>query len=160
MLFRSTGAGGGSITTYGQSIYSLTTLGAPYEGAVSIDSTSFTNLTIGAPTASGYYTTVTLSGNITVSGTLTANGSNGNQRIWFKSNTVGTSRTITAANISFTDVDFTDITAAGTASPFTGTRLGNAVNNSNITFPAPKTDRKSTRLNSSHIPLSRMPSSA
>jgi len=55
-------------------------------------------------------------------------------RLLLASSVVGTQRTITAAAVSLTDVDFTDITGAGAAAPFTGTRLGNAAGNSGITF--------------------------
>jgi len=84
----------------------------------------------------GTVTTVTLSGNQTASGTLTLTGSSASARTLLKSNTPGTPRTITAAAVSLTDVDFQDITGAGAASPFTGTRLGNAAGNSGITFTA------------------------
>lgn len=47
-------------------------------------------------------------------------------------------RTITANSVSLTDVDFEGIIGGGLAAPFTGTRLGNRKNNSNITFPAAK----------------------
>src|ERR1051326_1743782 len=40
-----------------------------------------------------------------------------------------------------------------------GTRLTNFYSSANLCTPS-RADRKSTRLNSSHIPLSRMPSSA
>jgi hypothetical protein len=43
-------------------------------------------------------------------------------------------KTVTAAAVSLTNVDFMDITAAGAAAPFTGTSLGDAGGNSNITF--------------------------
>lgn len=48
--------------------------------------------------------------------------------------------TITAPTVAaLTDIDFSGITAAGASAPWSGTRLGNAGGNSNITFPAPKT---------------------
>lgn len=93
-----------------------------------------------------------LSDNITCTGTFTASGSNSSVRVAIYTYTVtgvaqspfsvpvpGVARTITAAAVSLSDVDFMDITAAGAAAPFTGTRLGDAGGNSNITFPAPKT---------------------
>jgi hypothetical protein len=54
----------------------------------------------------------------------------------------GLQRTITLNGTlaTLSDVDFRDITVAGTvATPWTGTRLGNCLNNSGITFDAPKT---------------------
>jgi len=59
----------------------------------------------------------------------------------FCSSVLGTQRTITstgsATNIN--DIDFRDIAVTGSASPWTGTRLGNATNNSGITFTSAKT---------------------
>jgi hypothetical protein len=55
------------------------------------------------------------------------------------SDTIGTTRTLTCAAVSFTDTDFRDITIAGAASPASGTRLGDCKGNSGITFPAAKT---------------------
>lgn len=82
---------------------------------------------------------LTLYGNITTTGTLTINGNSTTNRVLIASNTVGTARTITAATVSCSNVDFMDITGAGAASPFTGTSLGNALGNSGITFTTPVT---------------------
>lgn len=88
---------------------------------------------------------IIFSGNQTVNGTLTVPaGANATKRYRFQSNTTTliaatTARTLTCAAVSLTDVDFVDITAAGAAAPFTGTRLGNIFNNTNITFPVAKT---------------------
>ncbi len=93
---------------------------------------TFNNLTFTPSSAQTIY----LSANQTINGTLTLTGSSASARLFITSNTVGTARTITAAAVVLTDVDFTDITGAGAASPFTGTRLGNATGNSGITFTA------------------------
>lgn len=50
-----------------------------------------------------------------------------------------TQRTITAAIVSLNNVDFHHIKAQGAAIPFTGTNIGDAANNSNITFSSPRT---------------------
>jgi hypothetical protein len=58
-----------------------------------------------------------------------------------QSDIIGTQRTITLNGTLATlaDIDFRDIGAAGSvATPWTGTRLGNGLNNSNITFAAAK----------------------
>ena len=58
------------------------------------------------------------------------------------SDVVGTPRTLTVATLAtLADVDFRDIVAAGAsaASPWSGTRIGNCLGNSNIDFDAPKT---------------------
>ena len=80
---------------------------------------------------------VSLVGNQTATGTLTLTGSSAINRPLIQSSVPGTSRTISAATISLTNVDFEDITAAGAASPFTGTSLGDCLGNSNITFDSP-----------------------
>ena len=79
--------------------------------------------------------TTTVDSNLVI-GTLTITGTSASARKYFCSETTGTPRTITATAVSLTDVDFTDITGAGAAAPFTGTRLGNAAGNSGITFDA------------------------
>lgn len=78
-------------------------------------------------------------GTYTVTGTLTLNGSSPTNRLLVQSNTLGTARTFNAAAVSLSNVDFMDITAAGAASPFTGTSIGDAGGNTNITFDAPVT---------------------
>ena len=78
---------------------------------------------------------IILVANQTINGTLTipAGTTVGSFRYCVKSNTYGTTRTLTAATVALTDVDFQDITGAGAAS-WTGTRLGDAGGNSGITF--------------------------
>lgn len=82
-----------------------------------------------------------LSNNQTVTGTLTLGASNTyNARIQVVSNAPGIAFTITAATVAaLSDVDFRDITAAGASAPWSGTRLGNGLGNTNITFAAGKT---------------------
>ncbi|MDQ3075968.1 MAG: hypothetical protein M3Q34_02475 [bacterium] len=77
---------------------------------------------------------LTLANNQTITNTLTLSGNSATNRVLIQSNTLGTARTLTAATVSLTNVDFMDITGAGAASPFTGTSLGNALGNSGITF--------------------------
>lgn len=82
---------------------------------------------------------VRFASNITVNGTLTCTGASPSLRMLVKPYDAGQTqqafpRTITAAAVSLTNVDFEDITAAGAAAPFTGTRLGNVGACSNITF--------------------------
>ena len=92
---------------------------------------TFANLT--RTNASGY-TALRIDANQTVTGTFTVTGNNANtQRIIVRSDATGTARTITAAAVSLTNVDFQDITAAGAAAPFTGTSVGDAGGNTNIT---------------------------
>jgi fibronectin-binding autotransporter adhesin len=84
---------------------------------------------------------VQLNDNQTISGTLTLGASNTSiRRIFVVSNVIGTQRTITLNGTLATlaDVDFRDIATAGTVGTWTGTRIGNGLNNSGITFDAPK----------------------
>lgn len=100
-----------------------------------------TTIVTGTPTFATYTITGpatkshahTYNGNITVTGTFTCNGNSATNREWLRSDTWGTARTITAATVSITNVDFTDITGAG-AGTWSGTSIGDAGGNSGITF--------------------------
>lgn len=83
---------------------------------------------------------LSITANQTINGTLTLSaGTNATMRTFLRSDTIGTTRTLTCAAFSGTDADFRDITIAGVAAPVSGTRLGDCKGNSGITFPAPKT---------------------
>jgi hypothetical protein len=111
-------------------------------GVITLAGTNtFNNLTFTTRSATGVKSMV-INADQTVSGTLTIGATNtAIRRFQIQSNTVGTQRTITLNGTLATlaDVSFRDIVAAGTAGTWTGTRLGNAGNNSNITFVASKT---------------------
>jgi len=109
-------------------------------GSITINgSNTFNNLSFTGIGATGFKNTIT-SGNQTITGTLTFSaGNNATCRMSFFSDTLGTTRTLTCAAFSGTDVDFRDITIAGAAAPVSGTRLGDCKGNSGITFPAAKT---------------------
>lgn len=84
---------------------------------------------------------ISLSANQTISGTLTLGAANtAIRRIQVQSSVVGTQRTITlnGSLATLADCDFKDIVAAGSVGTWTGTRLGNGLGNSGITFDAPK----------------------
>ena len=102
---------------------------------------TFNNLTFLSPTTNPRIFSITLFANQIVNGTLTIGGSStGSRRIFFGSSSSSSPRTITAGTIAtLSDVDFRDIIAAGTSSPWSGTRLGNCLGNTNITFDAGKT---------------------
>ncbi len=76
---------------------------------------------------------------ITINGTLTVTGSSAGQRVFVRvtEGLVGPTL-ITAAAVALTNVDFQGITAGG-AVPWTGTVMGNALGNTNITFDTPVT---------------------
>ena len=100
----------------------------------------FNNLSFAGRTSAGI-TTVSTEANQTINGTLTLSaGTNATMRTFLRSNTLGTTRTLTCAAVaSLTDIDFRDITIAGAAAPVSGTRLGDCKGNGGITFPAAKT---------------------
>lgn len=93
------------------------------------------NLTF-AP-SSGYCRRQLQSSGVTVNGTLTLTGpqQGGLGRLYVFTNVVGSALTITVnGSLSLTNVDFEDITAAGTVGTWTGTSLGNCGGCSGITF--------------------------
>jgi hypothetical protein len=82
-----------------------------------------------------------LGANQTVSGTLTLGAANTSvRRLQVQSDIIGTQRTITLNGTLATlaDVDFRNIATAGSVGTWTGTRLGNGLGNSGITFTAAK----------------------
>jgi hypothetical protein len=122
---------GGGLTYYNLNYTSTAIAAASLTG-----NNSFNNLTLGATRASAGAGQLGIGDNQTVTGTLTIQaGNTGTSRLLVRSTVPGTARTITAAAVAtLTDIDFRDITAAGAAIPWSGTRLGNAGNNTNITF--------------------------
>jgi len=122
---------GGSQTFYNVSFTSASAGTRSITGA-----NTFNNLTLTA-SASGL-SQLSVAADQTVSGTLTCAGSSSTARGFVRSDTIGTTRTITAAAVSAQDCDFRDITIAGAAAPISPTRAGDCGNNSGITFPAAK----------------------
>jgi hypothetical protein len=106
-------------------------------GTVTINgANSFNNLSFTGITAAGLKI-VSLTANQTVTGTFTRSaGTDATMRHFVRSDTLGTTRTLTCAAVSLTDVDFRDITIAGAAAPATGTRIGDCKGNSGVTFTA------------------------
>jgi len=96
---------------------------------------TYNNLNFTNPTTTGTVT-VSITGTQTINGILSNTSTLSSGRLLLQSSTTGTQITLSAATLSLTDIDFKDINATGTASPFTGTRLGNLGNNTNITFVA------------------------
>jgi hypothetical protein len=128
------GFAGGNQSFYNVS-FTSTTAGVGY---LISGQNSFNNLTIN-PISSAGIALAAFSANQTITGTLTVAGASPVRRIFVRSATLGTTRTLTVGTLSATDCDFRDITIAGTAAGSSPTRAGDCGGNSGITFPAPKT---------------------
>jgi hypothetical protein len=100
---------------------------------------TFNNLNQTSPTSNRR--DMSIAANQIVTGTFTPGASNlYNARVRVQSSGVGSPVTLTVATIAtLSDVDFRDITAAGASGTWSGTRLGNGLGNTNITFAAGKT---------------------
>lgn len=125
----------GGLTFYNVTFSGVTATTHTINGA-----NTFNNLTFTTRTTDGIGAIVVLADQ-TISGTLTLGAANtAVRRLSVRSDTIGTQRTLTVATIAtLSDVDFQDTVAAGASGTFSGTRLGNCTNNSNITFGAGKT---------------------
>lgn len=101
---------------------------------------TFNNLTVAGRVAAGI-SPIQLTANQTINGTLTLSaGTDATMRTFLRSDTIGTTRTLTCAAVATpTDIDFRDIAITGAAAPVSGTRLGDCKGNSGITFDAAKT---------------------
>jgi hypothetical protein len=124
-----------------------------HTGSVTYGTVQFTGLGGGAPTGTinggptfanlslanvSGSTSVSINANITVTGNLTITGASpAGQRILLYSAATGTVRTVSAASVTLSNTDFRDITAAGAATPFSGSSIGDGWGNSNITFTPP-----------------------
>jgi hypothetical protein len=106
-------------------------------GAVTLNgANTFNNLSFTGITSAGLKN-ISVTANQTITGTFTCSaGTNATMRHFVRSDIIGTTRTLTCAAVSLTDVDFRDITIAGAAAPATGTRIGDCKGNSGITFTA------------------------
>lgn len=123
----------GGVDIGGRTLYNVNFFGMSQANFTS--AATMSNLTIDLASGGG---TLTLYANITVTGTFsTINATNAAVRVFLQGS--GAARTITAAATSLTDIDFYNITGAGTASPFTGSRFSDYGGNSNIIFSTPKT---------------------
>jgi fibronectin-binding autotransporter adhesin len=101
---------------------------------------TFNNFSVAGRAGAGI-SAIAVNGDQTINGTLTLSaGTDATMRTFVRSNTIGTTRTLTCAAVdTLSDIDFRDITIAGAAAPVSGTRLGDGKGNSGITFDAPKT---------------------
>lgn len=128
---------GNGLTFYNVSFTSTALLQALITGA-----NTFNNLSYSARATSGIGTaSFPASVTTTINGTLTfGSGTTGVARLNVGSSFIGGNATISAATLTaMSDVDFRNITATGASSPWSGTRIGDALGNSNITFTAART---------------------
>ena len=126
---------GGGLTYYNVTVGGFSTNYMAITGA-----NTFNDLTISPNLSSSGTFGVSVSANQTIGGTLSVPAqADPSRRVWFYSDAIGTSRTLTCAAVSLTDADFISITIAGAAAPASGTRLGDGKGNSGITFGAGKT---------------------
>ena len=131
-------ANGTAVTCSGnnQTFYNLSFTAATISNISLNGANTFNNFTVAGRTTAGI-ATIAFSANQTINGTLTLSaGTNATMRTFVRSDTLGTTRTLTCAAVSMTDVDFRDITIAGVAAPASGTRIGDCKGNSGITFTA------------------------
>ena len=129
-----TGTTGGAGLTFHNVVYT----GGTSTATSILSANTFNNLTLTAPASVGQ-TVYAFSTVQTINGTLTVAGATPTRRVFLRSSTFGTIRTLTVNSLSATDCDFRDITIAGTAAGSSPTRAGNCGGNTGITFPTPKT---------------------
>ena len=119
-----------------QTFYNVSTTSATLNVPTITGANTFNNLSFAGRTTAGI-ANISISDNQTINGTLTLSaGTDATMRNFVRSDTIGTTRTLTCAAFAGTDADFRDITIAGAAAPVSGTRLGDAKGNSGITFGA------------------------
>lgn len=127
----------------GRTLYEVNFSGLGAGSVTSIYGVTLTNLKLRIPSGStspgGFAAFLYVYSDITVTGTLSTYNY---QRAAWRIALIGmnnTVRTVTAAAVSISNIDFQRITAAGVASPFTGSYLSDRGNNTNITFTPAKT---------------------
>ena len=128
---------GGGLTYYNVGFTSTAAVSLVVTGA-----NTFNNLTVAARASSGIGSLIFDSGlTNTINGTLTlGSGTTAVARLIVGASTVGSPTTLSVATLTaITDIDFRDITASGASAPWSGTRIGNCLGCTNITFATPRT---------------------
>jgi len=135
-----TGFTGATFSGGGLTFYNVAFTATAIDSALISGANTFNNLSITGRTTVGI-NSFNFSADQTINGTFTVSaGTTSAFRAFIRSNTIGTTRTLTCASIAaMTDVDFRDITIAGAHGTLSGTRLGDGKGNSGITFNAAKT---------------------
>lgn len=133
----STTGSGCSFNGGGLTFSNLTIIDSPSFNISSAN--TFSNVTITASASSSLSVGTSLGADQIITDIFTVTGQyNPSIRIIINSNTIGTTRKITAASTSITDVDFQDISGAGVGA-WVGTRVGDCGGNSGITFAPTRT---------------------
>jgi len=127
-----------SFSSGGLTFYNVSFTGTTATTRAITGANTFNNLTLTASAVAGVMQ-CTFAANQTITGTLTVAGATAVRRIFVRSNTIGTARTLTVSTLSATDCDFRDITMAGAAAGSSPTRAGDCGGNTSITFPVAKT---------------------
>jgi hypothetical protein len=127
----------GATVTAAASWYNVTLTATSGGGKTVNSSVTISNtLTVYGPSAAGYMTCIL--GNGASIGAISTSGTAGNQRVYFSGSFGGASTiSLTTTGSSCTNADFNQITF--TTNTLTGTRLGDRLDNSGITFSTPKT---------------------
>ena len=128
---------GGGLTYYNVGFTSTASVSLVVTGA-----NTFNNLTIAARAGAGIAGLFFDSGlTNTINGTLTlGSGTTAVARLIVGASSVGSPTTLSVATLTaITDIDFRDITASGASAPWSGTRIGNCLGCTNITFATPRT---------------------
>ena len=133
-----TSSSAATFTGGGQTFYNVSFTNTSAGTNTITGANTFNSLSITAPASAGLRQ-VSLAGDQTITGTLTAAGATAVRRVMLRSSVIGTTRTLTVGTLSANDCDFRDITIAGTAAGGSPTRAGNCGGNSGVTFPAAKT---------------------
>jgi hypothetical protein len=134
-------AAGFGLTSSGRTFYNVAGTGS-VSGSGTVcaitGANTFNNLAFAAP-SSGNIVNITFAGNQTINGTLTGSGTNAASRIFYSSDVLGTTRSLTlAAGATLSNCDFRDITAVTNAIT-ASTSGGDCGGNTNITFSSAKT---------------------
>ena len=135
-------AAGATFAGNGNTFYNVNFTSTAITACTISGSNTFNNLSFAARSTAGFGSVNLTAGTTsTVSGTLTlGSGTTGIARLCVRSTLIGSPATLSVAVLSaITDIDFRDVVASGVSAPWSGTRIGNCLGNSNITFTAART---------------------
>lgn len=114
--------------------FNFITVGFTGGGNMALSPQGITNLSVvGTATMTD---NIIVNGNWTATGNMTFGGNSQTNRLTVRSSSLGVQRTLTAATVTLSNTNFSNITGAGAAT-WSGTSLGDAGGNSNITFATP-----------------------